>query len=151
MHHLFIDIKKAYGSVRREVLYNILIEFGIPMKLVRLIKLCLTETYSRVQVGKNLSEMFLMRNSLKQGDALLPLLFNFALEYAIRRVHVNQDGLKLNGTHQLLVYDDDVNIITLEENAEAFVVASKETELEVNADKSTWSCIEIRMHDEVTI
>jgi len=50
---LFIDFKKAYDSVRREVLYNILIECGIPMKLVRLIKLCLTETYSRVWLGKN--------------------------------------------------------------------------------------------------
>ena len=132
-------------------MYNILIESDIPMKLVRLIKMCLTETYSTVRVGKNLSDTFHIRNNLKQIDALSPLLFNFALEYAIRRVHVNQDGLKLNGTHQLLVYDDDVNIITLEENAEAFVVASKETELEVNADKSTWSCLEIRMHDEVTI
>ena len=49
--------KKAYDSVRREVLYNILIEFGIPKKLVRLIKMCLTETYSRVRVGKNLSDV----------------------------------------------------------------------------------------------
>jgi len=67
--------------------YNILIEFGILMKLVRLIKMCLTDTYSRVRVGKNLSDMFPIRNVLKQGDALSPLLFNFALEYAIGRVH----------------------------------------------------------------
>ena len=71
--------KRAYDSIRREVLYSTLTEFGIPMKLVRLIKLCLTETYSRVRVGKNLSDMFSMRNGLKQREALLPLLFNFAL------------------------------------------------------------------------
>ena len=91
VHQLFIDFKKAYDSVRREALHNILIEFGIPKKLVRLIlvKTCLTETYSRVRVGKNLSEMFPIRNGLKQGDALSPLLFNFALEYAIKSVQVN--------------------------------------------------------------
>ena len=131
MHQLFIDFKKAYDSVRREVLYNILMEFGIPKKLIKLIKMCLTETYSRVRVGKNLSDMFPIRNSLKQGDALSPLLFNFALEYAIRRVQVNQDGLKLNGTHRLLAYADDVNILegsirTVKENAEALIVATKE-------------------------
>jgi len=64
VHQLFIDFKKAYDSVRREVLYNIFIEFGIPMKLVRLIKMCLLETYSRVRVGKNLSDMFPIRNVL---------------------------------------------------------------------------------------
>jgi len=85
----FIDFKRAYDSVRREVLYNILIEFDIPMKLVRLIKMCLNETYRRVWVGKLLSDMFPVRNGFKEGDALSPFLFSFAVEYAIRRVQVN--------------------------------------------------------------
>jgi len=114
------------------------------MKLVGLIKMFLTDTYNRVWVGKNLSDIFPTRNGLTQGDALsLPLLFNFALEYTIRRVQVNQDGLKLNGTHQLLVYADDVNILggsvhTVKENAEVLIVASKEIGLEVNEDKTKY-------------
>ena len=113
----------------------------------------MSETCSRVRVGKNLSNMFPIRNGLKEGDALSPLLFNFTLEYAIRRVHVNQDGLKLNGTnrifftylyldnttgmthlkigtHQLLAYADDVNklggsVHTVKENAETLLVATR--------------------------
>jgi len=99
--------------------------------------------YSRDRVGKNLSYMFPIRNGLKQGDAISPLLFNFALEYAIKRVQVNQDGLKLNGIHQLPAYADDVNILggsvhTVKENAETLVVASQEIGLEVNADKTQY-------------
>jgi len=59
----------------------------------------LTETYSRVRVSKNVSDRFPNRNGWKQGDALSPVLFNLVLEYAIRRVQVNQDGLELNGAH----------------------------------------------------
>jgi hypothetical protein len=87
--------------------------------------------------------VFPIRNASKQGDALLPLLFNFALEYAVRRVRVNQDGLELNGTHHLLVYADDINILggnvhTVKENAETLVVATKEIGLVVNADKTKY-------------
>jgi hypothetical protein len=70
-------------------LYHTLIVFGIPMKLVGLIKIWLNETYNRVWVGKHLPDLFLIRNDMKQGDTLLPLLFEIALEYAIRRVQVN--------------------------------------------------------------
>jgi len=81
VHQLFIDVKTAYDSLWREVLYDIVIEFGIPMKLiVRLIKMFLNKSNNRLQVGKH---MFPIKNGLEQGDALSPLLFNSALEYAI--------------------------------------------------------------------
>jgi hypothetical protein len=65
VHQLFIDFKKAYDSVKREVLYNILLEFGVPKKLVRLIKMCLNETYCKVRVDITLSDKFPIQNGLK--------------------------------------------------------------------------------------
>jgi hypothetical protein len=143
VHQLFIDFKKACDSIRREVMDNILTDSGIPMKLVMLIQMCLNETYSTVRIGKHLSDIFPIKNCLKQEYPLTPLFFNFALEYANRRVQVYQDGLKLNGTHQVLVYANDVNILdgslhTIKKNTEAFVVASEETELQVNAHKTKY-------------
>jgi len=70
VHQIFIDLEKAYISVMREVLYNILTEFSIHMEPVWLIKIGLNETYSRVWVRKHLSDMCPMRDGLKQGDAV---------------------------------------------------------------------------------
>jgi len=90
-------------------LYNSLTEFGMLMTSVRLIKMCLNENYSRVRVGKHLSDMLPIKTGLKQ-DALLSLFFNFTLESVIRSVQINQDCLKLNGINQILAYADDVKV-----------------------------------------
>jgi hypothetical protein len=83
VHKLFTDFKKAYDSVRREELYSILIEFGIPRKLVGVIKMCLNETYSTVRIGKNLSDKFPIQSGLEQENFyhhhLSTLLWNTSL------------------------------------------------------------------------
>jgi hypothetical protein len=98
--------------------------------------MCLNETYSKVLVGKLLSDKFPIQNGLKQGDALWPLLFNFALEYAIKK-------LELNGTHQLLMYADDIDLMgdsinTMKENSESLLEASRDIGLETNAEKTKY-------------
>jgi hypothetical protein len=90
--------------------------------------MCLNETCSKFCIDKLLSNKFPIQNGLKQGDALSPLLFNSALEYAIRKVPENQVGFELNGTHQLLPYADDINLLgdsvnTIKENSKILLEA----------------------------
>jgi hypothetical protein len=108
--------------------------------------MCLHETYSRVRKGKTLSDKFTTQNVLKKGDALSPFLLNFSLEYTIRRIQENQEGLILNGTHQLLAYADFVNIVgenldTIQKNTKAVLDASKEVGLEINPEKTKYEVI----------
>jgi hypothetical protein len=96
-----------------------------------------------------LSDSFHIQNGLKQGDALSPLLFNFALEYAIRKVQENQVGQKLNGTHDRLAYADDMNplgdnIDVIKKNTETLIDASKEVCLEINIENA--KCVLLPHH-----
>jgi hypothetical protein len=97
-----------------------------------LFKMCLNETCSKVRIGKHFSDSFLIQNGLKQGDALSPLLFNSALEYAIRSVQVNQ-----------LAYADDVNLLgdntdNIKKNTETITDASKDIGLQINVEKTKY-------------
>jgi len=78
------------------------------MKLVRLIKMCLNKTYSKVHVSKN---AFPIQNGLKQGDVLSPMLLNSALGYAARKVQENEEGMELNRIHRILVCVDNINML----------------------------------------
>jgi hypothetical protein len=98
------------------------------MKEVRLIKMCLNETYSKVRIGKHLSDRYPIQNCLKKK-----MLYRHCSStlIKIRNAHENQVGLKLNGIHQLLVYADDVNLLgdhidTIKKNTETLIDAGKE-------------------------
>jgi hypothetical protein len=100
----------------------------------------LNEMNSKICIGKYLSDSFPVQNYLKQGDTLSPLLFILVLEYAIRKIQESKVGQKLNGTHQLLAYADDVNLLgynvdTIKRITETLIDASKDAVLEVNREK----------------
>jgi sorting nexin-29 len=142
-HHLFIDFKAAYDSVKRNELWQIMLEHGFPAKLIRLIRATLDGSKSSVRIADEVSTSFVTLDGLKQGDALSNLLFNIALEGAIRRSGVQRNGTIITRSHMLLGFADDIDIIGIDRRAveEAFVPLKKETArigLTINSTKTKY-------------
>ncbi|XP_039449776.1 uncharacterized protein LOC120428760 [Culex pipiens pallens] len=127
-HHLFIDFKAAYDSVKRNELWKIMLEHGFPAKLIRLIRATLDGAKSSVRIANETSEAFVTLDGLKQGDALSNLLFIIALEGAARRAGVQRNGTLITKSHMLLGYADDIDIIGIDRRSveEAFVPFKRE-------------------------
>ena len=140
-YHLFVDFRSAYDCIKREALYEAMVEFGIPHKLVRLVKATMTNVRSRVRVEQDLSTPFHSRTGLRQGDALACLLFNIALEKVVRASRINTSGNIFHKSVQILAYADDIDIIgrTPEDIREAFLAledSAKRMGLRINEDKT---------------
>ena len=128
-------------------MYQILVLLGVPKKLVRLIQICLNGSTGKVRVGGNVSEPFMIRDGLKQGDGLSTVLFNLTLEYVVRKMQVSQMGATLNGTTQILGYADDLDILgdcreTVARNAEILIKAVEYTGLEVSESKTKYMIVD---------
>lgn len=121
-HHLFVDFKAAYDSVKRNELWQIMLEHGFPTKLIKLIRMMLDGSKSCVRIAGETSVAFVTLDGLKQGDALSNLLFNIALEGAVRRANVQRNGTIITKSHMLLGFADDIDIIGIDRRAveEAF-------------------------------
>jgi len=109
-NHLFIDFKQAYDRTNRSELYVAMKELGFETKLIRLVKATLDGTKCRVKVQNDMSTAFTVGNGLKQGDALSCLLFNLALETAMRRAGIQTNKTLVNGTVQILGFADDLDL-----------------------------------------
>lgn len=114
-HHLFLDFKSAYDSVARKKLWTAMMELGVPLKLISLVKMTLTDINSRVRLRNQLSEPFETDTGLRQGDPLSTLLFNIALEKAVRDSDVDTRGTIFSRAQQLLAYADDIDIVARRE------------------------------------
>ena len=142
-HHLFIDFKAAYDSVKRNELWQIMLENGFPTKLVKLIRATLDGSKSCVRVADEVSTSFVTLDGLKQGDALSNLLFNIALEGAIRRAGVQRNGTIITRSHMLLGVADDIDTIgingrVVEEAFEPFKRETANIGLTINATKTKY-------------
>jgi sorting nexin-29 len=150
-HHLFIDIKAAYGSIDRRRLYAAMEELNIPQKLIALVKAMMNNTHCQVKIQNRFSEPINVKNRVRQGDALACLLFNIALEKVIRNAAVNIRGTIFDKSVQILAYADDIDIIGRTQSAviEAFTSlekAAKDTNLFINQEKTKYMPVRKKSH-----
>lgn len=150
LHMVFVDYKQAYDSVNREKLWEALKTFRIPLKIIKMVQLCNSETYSKVKIGNEVSMAFEIKSGLRQGDAMSPILFNMALESVVREMSNGDAWSPHRGL--LLAYADDI-IITgntrteVQMNLKKLMKASKNMGLLVNEEKMKCMAITRRSED----
>jgi hypothetical protein len=108
---MYADFKQAYDSTQRKKLYTSMYEFGLPPKLVRLVRATMTGTETQVKVQTEIADTFEIRQGLKHGDGLAPMLFNLALEYVIRKHPADTNGILEYGRNQVVGYADDIYML----------------------------------------
>ncbi|XP_066901312.1 uncharacterized protein [Halyomorpha halys] len=140
---IFLDFKQAYDCAGRKELLKAMVKVGIPKKLIRLVKMILMNSTCQVKFRNSLSQEFSVENGLRQGDPLAPLLFNIALEVAIRSIRTNPGGTIYNRLSQNLAYADDVVIASrtraaLKGTLQKFEEAASELDLKVDEDKTVY-------------
>lgn len=144
LHMLFIDFRQAFDSIVRDNLFNALIGFRVPSKLIRLVRMTLKNSNAKVLVSGKVSHEFPITSGVRQGDALSATLFNLALHDVIRKLDINGDIL--HSTSQICAYADDVCLIarslrTLKENFKTLKEESEKMGLQVNEGKTKYMCI----------
>jgi len=144
VHVLFIDFKKAYDCIHRGSLLNVLRQFKLPQKLINLIKANILHMKIKIKVGNIVSQGIPVSTGLRQGDALLPILFNIALEKVIRESRIEENGIRLGGCIiGVLAYADDIvllveNKVNLKEQAGKLLDTANRIGLEINAEKTEY-------------
>jgi hypothetical protein len=143
-HQLFIDFKHVYDSVRGNQLFDTMREFGISRKLIRMVKMTLSNTTARDKVQNELAERFDINSGLRQGDVISSQLFNPCLEKVITNIDINPGGTIFNRTLQVLTYADDVDLAA----RNTARLAERFVELEVAACRAGLIVNEKKIHDQ---
>jgi sorting nexin-29 len=158
VHHSFIDFKSAYDSIYREKLFGAMMEFGIPPKLITMVKTTMTNVQCSIRIQSHLSEPICTTCGVRQGDALACLLFNIALEKVIWDSGIQTRETIFFKTVQILPYADDIDLMartTLGLN-EAFLNLEKSARnmrLVINQEKTVYmySGKDTTLHQDLAI
>lgn len=158
-HGIFIDFSKAYDSLDRAKIWDKMKKFGVPRKLINLIKMTIEGSRCKVKIDGTMSESFEVKTGVRQGDGLSPILFNIAIEDALQKVRRTNKGLKIGTNLNILAFADDVAILCekkddLKNLTKLFIQETSRMGLKINDEKTKYmhfSKQEIDQTNEINI
>jgi sorting nexin-29 len=140
IHLLFVGFKSAYNRTDREQMFVVMNELNIPQKLIRPVRMIMSNMHSQIKIQSKLSAPFIIHKGVQQADALACLLFHITLEYAIRKSGIQTSGTIFYKSDQLMAYADDTVIIgrsftSMKEGFHLLQEASRDVGLVINEGK----------------